>query len=280
MNNSSARIGIHFRTDNESIDVLKNKVPELEHVQVFTHGPGSSKPINDIDDELINSLERLNISINVHGSYLSVPWNSPFLFKHTLANFRSAHDIGATNVVLHIPFLPIEKWLPTIVKLARVIKKEKLSPKICLEQSPTICDNTRSYESAPKLNRLWRAIKDAGIQRYTGICIDTAHVHASGAQIHTYVQAKTYLDMLDPTCLILIHLNGNSVVPGVKKTSDIHEIPLHAADLIWGKLSYMNSGCRAFVEYAAAHGIQLVIEWNTNKHTIHMLREFLDQLHD
>jgi endonuclease IV len=280
MDRDHARIGVHFRTDNASISKLKNNIPELEHVQLFTHGPGSSKPITDIDADLVDNLARLNISINVHGSYLSVPWNSPFLFKHTLANFRSAHAIGATNVVLHIPFLPIEQWLPTITKLAHVIEKEKLTPKICLEQSPTICDKTRSYESAPKLNRLWRAIKAAGIQHCTGICIDTAHVHAGGAQIHTYAQAKTYLDMLDPQCLILIHLNGNSVVPGIKKTNDIHEIPLHVADLIWGEFSYIDSGCRAFVEYAAAHGIQLVVEWNTKKHTVKMLRQFLDQIHD
>ena len=275
-------IGVQLHADKMSqsatVNALKTEVPAISHFQLFTHGPGNIKPIN-IDPNLTKILKRFNMTVNVHGSYLCVPWkNSKFLFKHTMDNFRAAHKISAQSVVLHIPYLPINDWLPDIVKLANQIKEEKLSPLIMLEQSATISHETNSYESPPKLNRLWRAIKKAGIQKYVGLCIDTAHTHSSGVNIRTYNNAKQYLDMLDASCIQLLHLNGNSIVPGIKKTHDMHEIPLHKSDLIWGNMTYEQSGCRAFIEYCAVHGIEMVVEWNKSRHTIQMLREFIDQV--
>lgn len=277
MSASGGSIGIHLHISEPHSLTSVNAIKEIGHVQLFTHGPASLKPIK-IDAGLVRSLSKFNITLSVHGSYLSVPWRSPFLFKHTLDNFRAAHKLKAESVVIHIPFRPINEWMPSIVKLARQIKKENLSPLIMLEQSATIAHPENSYESPPKLNRLWRAIKQAGIDSQLGICIDTAHTHASGVNIRTYQHAKKYLDMLDPDCLKLIHLNGNSIRPGLKKTSDKHEIPLHITDLIWGGLSYEESGCRAFIEYANLHEINLVIEWNSKRHSVKMLREFINQV--
>jgi hypothetical protein len=263
-------IGVQLHADKTSqsktVIALKGEVPEINHFQLFTHGPANANQIT-IDPNLISTLKRFAITFNVHGSYLCVPWKSHFLFKHTMDNFRKANAIGAKDVVIHIPYLPIVEWLPTIVKLASQIKKEKLTPKITLETAATIRHHENSYESPPKLNRLWRSIKKADIQEYVGFCIDTAHN-----------DTKLYLDMINPECIFSIHLNGNSIVPGIHKTRDVHEIPLHKDDLIWGGLTYEQSGCRAFIEYAAAKGLLIIVEWNRTRHTTPMLREFINRI--
>jgi endonuclease IV len=274
-------IGVHISGEHESfaeeINIIKNMIPELNHVQLFTHGPANIKPII-LDPDITNTLKHHGVTMNVHGSYLSLPWRSLFLFKHTMENFRTAHSIGAEDVVLHIPYLPIVNWLPSIVKLVHQIKREKLNPIVSLETSATIQHYENSFESPAKLNRLWRAIKKAGIRDRVGFCIDTAHIHASGMKIRNYKDAKLYLDTIDPECMFSIQLNGNCIAPGTVKTRDMHEIPLHNDDLIWGGLTYNQSGCRAFIEYATDNGLSLTVEWNRKRHSIPMLREFIDKL--
>lgn len=275
-----AYIGLHLHlSDSHTSDVakLKENIPELAHIQVFTHGPQSTKKIK-IDADFTTTLNSLNISMNVHGSYLCVPWRSSFLMHHTLENFRAAHSIRASDVVIHIPFMPINDWLISIVELTMRIKKERLSPKIMLETSATISHAKNSYETPPKLNRLWRAIQNAKISEYCGICIDTAHIHAGGVQIRTYDDAHRYLDMCTPGMIQSIQLNGNSIAPGIHNTSDMHEIPLSSADLIWRGLSYRDSGCRAFIEYSVDHNIPCTIEWNKNRHSVDQVKTFLSDI--
>ena len=116
-------IGVHMRrserTHSESLRELHKVFGNLlSDVQIFVHGPASIKPIT-IDPDFVKTAHELDIDINVHGSYLCVPWRSKFLWKHTLDNFRNAHKIQGKNVVLHIPFLPVKEWMPSIISLVK-----------------------------------------------------------------------------------------------------------------------------------------------------------------
>jgi endonuclease IV len=272
--------GVHMQkngmTHSGALTNLLSDFPEVCDIQLFVRGPASIKSIN-IDPLFKKTAQQLDVDINVHGSYLCVPWKSPFLFKHTLDNFRDAHEIGGNNVVLHIPFMPINEWLPSIVKLVAQIRKDHLTPLVMMETSATIEHPQNSYESPEKLNRLTYAIYKANIHTNVVLCIDTAHIHASRVQIFTYNQAKRYCDKLDKRLIGSIQLNGNSVKPGKNKTSDMHEIPLSREDLIWGGMKYHESGCRAFIEMAMELNIPIIVEWNKN-HSRQSLREFINKI--
>lgn len=273
-------IGVHLQcgtmTHSDALQDLVADFPEICDIQTFVRGPANIKKIN-IDSQFQRTAQKLGVEINVHGSYLCLPWRSPFLFKHTLDNFRDAHAIGGNNLVLHIPYAPIKEWLPSIIKLVARIRKERLTPLVMMETAATISHPENSYESPAKLNRLTKAIYRARVHTNVVLCIDTAHIHASGVQISTYEQAKKYCDALDKRLIGSVQLNGNSIVPGIQKTSDRHEIPLSPEDLIWRNMRYGDSGCRAFIELCIELNIPIVVELSKN-HSRRALREFIDKI--
>ena len=255
---------------------LIKEFPMLTDVQMFVCGPQNTR-CNVIDPEFVATARAKKIDINVHGSYMALPWKSTALFNHSLQNLRAAHAIGAANVIFHIPYKPLEEWFPSVEALAAQAEEEKLGPMIVLETAATIRHPTMSYESPEKLNILADAISAADLRGRVGICVDTAHIFASKVDIRTYEAAQKYCKKLPAGAIAEIQLNGNSIVPGDKTTRDEHEIPLSDADLIWRGLSYRESGCRAFIEYGAALNIPIVIEWKS-RHGPAQVHEFLRKM--
>jgi endonuclease IV len=272
-------IGIHLRLEGQTsaaaLDSLMAKFPEICDVQCFTHGPQSVKPVKINIAEFKARLASHKVRLWIHGSYLSVPWSSPFLLHHTMANFRTAHELGAGCVVVHLPFREVKFIVDGITPLVKKIREEKMFPTmLMLETSATRQDTEKSYESPDKLNALSAALIDAGFNDCVRICIDTAHIFAGRANIREYKDVVTYCDALDKRLIGMIHLNGNSIDPD-KGRGDRHEIPLTSPDLIWSGKTYATSGCKAFIDMGIALNIPIILEVNPT-HSLESIREFIN----
>lgn len=271
-------VGMHvFKGDDMSESIRENRDSfGFEVSQIFTHGPRSKNRIE------MNYPSIKNISkIYVHSSYITNPWGDIKKSKelsHTIDQFVVGQDINAKGVVLHIPKIdPIEVAEGTKI-LADELKKNgitlSLKYRIILEMKALKAHPTKSYENPDKINRLIEELKKLNLTpKEVGICIDTAHIYASQAQIKNYDETLNYLSELDHKWIYLIHLNGNEYDSKIR-AGDKHAIPLSREDKLWGKTAYKNSGCRAFLEYAQKNKIDVIIEAKSH-HTKNQISAFL-----
>lgn len=273
-------MGIHLhldgRTAKDALAYTLNNYPEITDVQIFTHGPQSwaaTKAFNDFAPVA----RAARVRIWTHGSYLCVPWKAPKFVSHTLDNIRASHRLGSGCVVAHIPFLPVAEVVGGIAPLVERMREHRLTDvKLMLEVSATVRDETRSYESPEKLNLLTRALFAAGFDDCVRICVDTAHIFAGMAQISSADDARRWWAPLDTRLLGMIHLNGSSYDPKVRK-GDKHEVPMSLDDLIWGTHphgGYASRGCSVFVEHARRLKIPMILEINP-RHSVDAIKRFI-----
>jgi endonuclease IV len=258
------KIGIHVFKNKDMADSIKHarsKCP-LNAVQIFTHGPRNSNKV-DHDYKNIRNVSK-GINLYVHSSYPTNPWNEKtYIFNHTIDQFISSMEIGSKGVVLHIPKIgPVEVAKPIKTLVDALLKKGLLKEqKVILEMKAVKQHDTKSYESPEKINRLIEALKTEGLSDdNVGICIDTAHIYAGKAVIHTYKDGVNYCnDLKYPKWIYLIHLNGN-VYDIKKRSGDKHALPLDHEDKVWKGKTYDESGCKAFIEYAKTNSIDFILE--------------------
>jgi endonuclease IV len=272
------KLGIHVFKGKDmanSITQAREDCP-LNAVQLFTHGPRNTHKV-DHDYELVRSAGK-GIHMYVHSSYPTNPWNGKAeIFKHTVDQFSSSMDLGSKGVVLHIPKIgPTAVAKPIKTLVAALLKKGLLKgQKVILEMKAVKQHETQSYESPEKINRLIEALKAEGLTaNNVGICIDTAHIYAGKADIHTYTAGVKYFeDLKYPQWICLIHLNGN-VYDAKKRAGDKHAVPFDHEDKVWKGKTYAESGCRAFIEFAQANGIDFILEVKDH-HTVENVNAFV-----
>ena len=262
------------RSIEKNLDIYNFKV-----TQIFTHGPRSKNrtKMNYTEVKEAKGLEK----IYVHSSYLTNPWGNIKKNKtiaHAIDQFKIAKKIGALGVVLHIPKIDAKevaygmRILADELKVAGVV----LGPnfKIILEMKALKAHKTKSYETPEKISGLIKELKEVKLgPNEIGICIDSAHIYASQAQIRNYNDAKKYIDALEDEWIYLIHLNGNEY-DSTTRAGDKHAIPLSREDKLWGKTKYNESGCRAFLEYAQKINIDVILEAKSH-HTQKQIKAFL-----
>jgi endonuclease IV len=217
----------------------------------------------------------------VHSSYPTNPWNGKQeIINHTIDQFVSSKLLGSKGVVLHIPKLDPKKVSSTVKKLVEALNKKNIleGQKVILEMKAVKQHPTESYESPEKIDRLIEALKEDDIdESQVGICIDTAHIYAGKADIHTYAQGIEYLKKLKyPNWITLFHINGN-VYDAKKRAGDKHAVPFDHEDKVWKGLEYKNSGCRAFIEYAVNKKIDLIVEIKDH-HTYKNVNDFIKKI--
>jgi endonuclease IV len=253
------------------------KLYPINAIQIFTHGPQSLTKI-DNDYSKIQSVSA-NISMYVHSSYLTNPWNGKaYVIKHTIEQFESSQALNSKGVVLHIPKLEPPQVAKPIKMLADKLNEKKLltNQRIILEMKAVKNHETQSYESPDKINRLIEALMSENLTSASvGICIDTAHIYAGSANIQTYDEGVKYCkDLKYPEWIVLIHLNGNMY--SNTRAGDKHAMPLDMDDKIWGEKKYINSGCRAFIEFAKLRNIDFIVE--ITHHTEKQIKAFIDKI--
>jgi endonuclease IV len=258
-----------------SIGLAMKTHKSLKTVQIFTHGPRNLARVK-LDYDGIRALSDV-VSIYVHSSYITNPWGKHG-FDHTIDQFDSTQKIGGKGVVLHIPKIKTADVVAPVKQLADILRDKKLRPKIILEMKAVKSHATMSYESPEKINRLCEALAAAGLTpNEAGICIDTAHIYAGGADIRSYAAGIHYLRSLkhhDWICLI--HLNGNEY-DATKRAGDKHAVPLSKEDFIWKGMKYKDTGCRAFIEYAMHNSIDYILEVKDH-HTDEQVNAFIKRV--
>lgn len=136
---------------------------------------------------------------------------------------------------------------------------------------PAVLPKNSHYETPDKLAVLFRGIRKRvdPFLLYFGLCIDTAHIWASGADIASFEAASAWLDQLErahgviPPHAIIFHLNDNYNGRGSGK--DEHA-PLFMG-AIWGSYADRreSSGLAAFLDYARRHNVPTILERKAHK---------------
>lgn len=136
---------------------------------------------------------------------------------------------------------------------------------------PHVLPKNSHYETPAKLCALFRQIREKVDPNlcYFGLCIDTAHVWACGADIASFEGASQWLAELEachdviPPRAIVFHLNDNR--HGRGSGLDEHDPLLMGA--IWGDYAQCpeKSGLAAFLDYARRYCIPTILERKERK---------------
>jgi endonuclease IV len=272
------KYGIHVLKKKNMAASIKDAIDQLKitSVQIFTHGPRNRKE-SKLDYGAIREVTQ-NLNLYIHSSYPTNPWNNkPDIFKHTIDQFKASKELNAKGVVLHIPKIYPDKVANMTYLLFQECERLNLlkSQKIILEMKAVKCDESKSYESPEKINRLILQLQKKGMTYdKVCICIDTAHIYAGKAKIKTYEEGKHYLNSIKfPEWIGLIHLNGNEY-DSETRAGDKHAIPFDGRDKIWNG-SYKKSGCRAFIEWCKEKKIDFILEIKDH-HTYSAVNAFIN----
>jgi endonuclease IV len=226
-------------------------------VQIFTHGPRSRR-MNNIN---IVALSKVKADIYVHEPYvLSKMWRGVEDDMDAMVEImKTAQQIGALGVVIHIPREPAASIVSTLRIFIGKLDEQKIDTPILMEVPASRPTKNTTYETAQKMNMLLRAFKSAKFKGRVSICIDTAHLFTSLVPISKRADAIKYIDTIDKDWVGMLHLNGNAH-PWGKTFNDKHAIPLSPDDHIWKDMSYVDSGCKEFVDMARSQDIPIIIE--------------------
>lgn len=231
-------------------------------IQIHTHGPRNTREREINIGKIREVIEKNHAKLYIHTSCLTYPWkDTSFMLNHSNSQIRMANQLHANGIVFHLPKLNPIQIIPALKKLITMNHISGNYTTIILEmtsQKPS----SFSYALPEQINALTDEIKKNKISdKHVGICIDTSHIFVHpDVKIQEYTDAKQYLSkLINHNYIKLFHINGNSV-SGFR---DCHTIPFAKNDLIWGDVSYQESGLRAFVMYAHKYQISMVLEINT-----------------
>ena len=232
--------------------------------------------------DLVTSRE---VTLAVHGSYTAAPWNpdKPHGAVQTASELATVRAVGAFGLVIHLGLPGPEAVRGGLARVAARLESEfplagaagVAAPTLFLE-NPWSKNAPGLYSDAEGLLSLLDS-EEAGDGIVLGLCVDTAHLYTAGADIASYESAAAWLEPLGAwieaagsaagrACRsgrLLFHLNDSSVAPDENK--DRHA-PLFLGKL-WGDFAADRggSGCRAFLDFAARHGVPAILERNKKK---------------
>lgn len=245
-----------------------DKAPERAHAlgcecfQIFTRSPrGGKAPA--LHKELIGSFLESCSAYGLPDYYIHTPYyinlasEKPELRRSSVAIIREELErgtlIGARYVMTH---LGSSKGIDRAEAVGRVVEgvaeilkdSDGLSTRLLLEntagQGETIGD------SFGELARILNEVGSPGL----GVCLDTAHLLASGYDIRTPSALNKTLDefssLIDPGRIKLLHGNDSKIPLGEKK--DRHE---HI-----GKGKIGAAGFKAIVNHPALKDLDMIVE--------------------
>jgi len=191
--------------------------------------------------------------IIAHSNYVSSPWTgNDEAIQHVRDEMRTCADCGFAGFVVHLPksgLAGIEHAINNIIGISNI--------RLYLE-TPAVIES--EYAAPDKLIRLYKFLHERDPEgRYTGICIDTAHLHTNGIALRTRADAMGYFDAIlaeIPTNALMFHLNDSE--------REIHTGPDSHAPLmkgkIWGGINYSDSGLCVIVDIIKKFKIPTILE--------------------
>ncbi len=261
-----------YRTHADSIE---SAIAEfgIQAAQIYTHGPQSPRR---------NAIQAGNqVKIFVHGSYICVGvWSALLKWKSLIrSEMEAAADVGAAGLVVHLKSAPIGD----IADICGALHREIGFPLPLLLETPATKAKINNFSIPENLAALARYIPKAVPW---GICVDTAHLWASGINVAIRESMEAWLEAMPSERIQLIHLNSNKTT-NFGTGADLHIIPFSEQDGIWlqycgksiqaaykdGRLIHskiskldrdllMSSGFAAIVQFAKKNNIACIGEVN------------------
>ena len=184
-------------------------------------------------DILKSFIKKNKLALFIHSIYVlnlcSVPASSSkakYIHTNILHDLQLAYDIGAYGVIIHLgsavgntPETAIKNLISNLVHIASNMPKTKLILESSSGQGQQVGTTLQQFAD------IYNAIP-THLKSNFGICLDTAHICASGAHINTLDGIKDYFSLFDKLIgiekLLAIHLNDNPYPVGSRR--DVHEI--------------------------------------------------------
>ena len=207
---------------------------------------------------------RHGMKLVVHSSYpLNFARNAParggpaYWIETVLEELAIAEALGAFGVVIHAgrwaaarpatEAVGTENMRAAVLEVLRRMNSAAGAPRLILETSSGA--GTELFGSVESLLRFYAELRAAAGARAgrLGLCVDTAHVHATGASPSRALQM-----LLATGAVALVHLNNSPVPFGGR-------VDRHAA-LLDPKGEIALSELRAVVRLARAAGVPIVME--------------------
>ncbi len=257
-------------------NIYIEKFKELNTIQLFTHGPRSTKKINIDIKEFCSKTKKINVF--VHSSYLTIWWSEkPYIINHILDQIKVSISIKAKGFVVHLPQINPNLLIEKIKQLLSLINNKNL--KIIFEM--TSIGDKNIYSKPEQLNELINIfINNKITHKEVGICIDTAHIYTGSAKIYTYNEAKKYIQSIkNKKYIASFHLNGNEYKYD-GSSGDKHAIPLDSKDKIWKNIDYKSSGCKFIIDWCKKNKTSYILEINPERHTIKGIQKFINLVYD
>ena len=253
--NQANKLFTKLNFKNDKFITIKNVV------QIFTIGPKSLNT-NDIDHEALGNFIATNaLDLYIHSAYLINPFSTDEAkYRTSLHNVTReltiAQKVKAKGVVFHLP----KASLDTIKKKLTDIYK-MIPDNVCfLVEAKAMKSSSLTHETPEKMNELCKIIDNINSlesKKKIAICLDTAHMFASGVKLSTYEDASSYFSQLKyPHLIKMIQFNDNEHPFGSGK--DEHNVLCEGN--IWKNYSPNKSGIRAVIEFALKYDIPVIFE--------------------
>jgi endonuclease IV len=219
----SLKIGAHIQKHNGSVlpNIEKVKKKGFDYFQIFLTGPKNYTVSKELRYNNINQfaekVKKNKYNLIAHGSYVDFPWKGA---NPAIANIKKelslCKKIGIKFLVIHFPVGDIKMVTEQLDK----IKDSTNSVKILLEIN-SHKKGPLSWEDPTKLNDLFSQIKKKYGNKYFGLCLDTAHLWASGIDLsNKNITEKWFNDFKYKEYIKVIHLNDTSTK--LNSGRDIH----------------------------------------------------------
>lgn len=278
----SMYLGYHCRKDGTTMhEALKTEIEYIRGAgvskiafQIFVCGPQNYHfTLSDEEKAGVRGLvTQHRIRLIVHGAYVDFPWKrSPKGISNIKSELIVCQEIGAKGLVVHLgdgandPGT-VRHLLAQLAGLPVSVRREVT---LYLEINSTK-QSEMSFEDPVKLVRFYKMINELNDSENPdslkiGLCIDTAHVFASGYSFATRSSAEEWLDhvrKIMPANNIMFHLNDCKSELG--SGYDIHETLTHGN--IWkqygkfGILDIKNSGLISILNFADEYKLSVILE--------------------
>lgn len=162
-------------------------------LQLFVAGPSNYKAIKFRPEE-INLLNSFNVY--VHSAYVTYPWSGNKLsFIQINRELTMADSLGAKAYIIHLPKNTVG-MMPIFRRLAKIAQ---------IHHTRIAFETVATADNSPQaLVPIVRKIRELGGR----LCIDTAHLWASGIDVSRYSVFKQWLAHFG-RMVIVCHLNDS-----------------------------------------------------------------------
>lgn len=249
---------------------------EIKVISLFVSDPQARKItlMSAEAKKLKEYLSETKLEAIAHASYTSMPWTGdPAAAAAVVAELKVCAAAGIAGLVVHLPSEKPEAGTDSkantsaTARVLKYLKRCHTETNVRLYLEMVAAKPARAaFNTAGKIKELFTAIraKTDPTLRWTGLCIDTAHLWSGGVDLSSYDKAREWLSELEaisaviPPNRIMFHLNDSAY--GLGDGRDKHAPLMNGK--IWEdyKQAPQKSGLKAFIDYIQKHNCPAIFE--------------------